>query len=139
MLEVPSVEAAAENRSGEVLVLIKEILDRQKGTTVEDPALSALDTNFHVAVAEASKNRVLASFVSALHRAIRPARLLDISSEVGSESVSQHLAIARAVVEQNPAAARKAMEVHLEYLDCLRIERNQGRFSERMVSGESSL
>ena len=92
---------------------------RQKETTVDDPEVPELDTNLHVSIAEASGNRVLASFVGALHRVIRPALYVDISPEVGKQTVVQHLEIVRAVEEGDPEAATSAMEAHLDYLDRL--------------------
>jgi DNA-binding GntR family transcriptional regulator len=62
---------------------------------------------------------VLASFVGALHRVIRPALYVDISPEVGKKTVSQHLAIVRAVEKGDPDASAAAMEAHLDYLDRL--------------------
>lgn len=126
LLEVPSVRAAAENRTEADIELLRANIERQKNTTVEDPESADLDTRFHTAVAEASKNRVLASFVFALHRVLRQLLFLDISPQEGKAFVQQHIAIAQAIINSDSEAAARAMEQHLDYLDQLRVwhERN---------------
>lgn len=119
MLEVPAARLAAENRGEEDLARMRDFAERQKATTVENPEIAELDTNLHVSIAEASENRVLASFVGALHRVIRPALYVDITPPVGKKTVSQHLAIVRAIEQGDPDAAASAMEDHLDYLDKL--------------------
>jgi DNA-binding FadR family transcriptional regulator len=119
MLEVPAARLAAGSRSEADLDRMRDFAARQKETTVEDPEIAELDTNLHVSIAEASGNRVLASFVGALHLVIRPTLYVDISPEVGKKTVSQHLAIVRAIEKGAPDASAAAMEAHLDYLDRL--------------------
>lgn len=119
MLEVPAAALAAENRRDEHLELLTRILDREKGTTVEDPAVPQLDISFHSAVAEATGNRPLASFVAALHQATRPVASMDLSPEVGRRTVRQHLAVVRAIRDRRPDDAAAAMAEHLDYLETL--------------------
>jgi len=125
MLEIPSASLAAEHRADADLELLDNILARQKGLTVESPEVPGLDVGFHAAIAEASKNRVLSSFVSALHRVTRPVRFLDLSPEVGKATVVQHAAIVRAIKDADPDAAARAMTVHLDYLDSVRQSRQR--------------
>lgn len=120
MLEIPSAALAAEHRTEEDLELLDGILTRQKGLTVDSPEVPGLDVGFHAAIAEASRNRVLSSFVSALHRVTRPVRFLDLSPEVGKATVAQHAAIVRAIKDTNPEKASQAMREHLAYLDSVR-------------------
>lgn len=115
-LEVPAVRLAAVNRTAEDLQELREIVDLQKRISVEDPRVPALDEQFHGAVARASGNRVLTSFVSALHLETEPVHYLDLSPEVGRTTVQQHQRIVRAVADQDPAAGEAAMVEHLTYL-----------------------
>lgn len=126
MLEIPAARLAAENRGEEDLARMRGFAERQKETTVEDPEVAELDTNLHVSIAESSGNRVLASFVGALHRVIRPTLYLDITPAVGKDTVSQHLAIVRAIEDGDPEAAATAMADHLDYLDKLPAAREAG-------------
>lgn len=116
MLEVPSVRLAAVNRSSEDLVRLKEILVAQKAASVDDPGVPDLDRQFHTTIARASGNRVLASFVAALHHATEPVHYLSLSPEVGRETVRQHQAILRAIDAGDVDLAEKAVTEHLTYL-----------------------
>ncbi|MDN5697860.1 MAG: FCD domain-containing protein, partial [Rubrobacter sp.] len=120
MLEVPAARLAAKHRGEDELESMRGFVGRQKDTTVDDPEVPSLDMNLHMTIAEASGNRVLASFVNALHRVIRPVLYVDISPEVGRDTVGQHLAIVRAIANLEPEEAASAMEEHLDYLDRLR-------------------
>lgn len=115
-LEVPSVRLAAENRTDEDVEKLRETVEKQKNASVDDPEVPGLDQRFHTQIADASGNRVLASFVAALHHATEPVDYLELSSEVGRETVRQHLAIVRAIRHQDPDAAEAAIIEHLTYL-----------------------
>lgn len=115
-LEVPSVRLASLHRSEEDLAELREILKRQKTSSVDDADVPKLDEQFHSLIARASGNRVLASLVSALHHATEPVHYLDLSPEVGATTVKQHQAIVHAIADQDPDAAEAAIIVHLTYL-----------------------
>jgi GntR family transcriptional regulator, transcriptional repressor for pyruvate dehydrogenase complex len=115
-LEVPSARLAAVHRSEDDLAVLAEVVDRQKHITVDDPEVPDLDAQFHAAIADASGNRVLAAFVHALHRETEPVHYLDLSPEVGRETVRQHRAILKALEAGNPDAAETAVVEHLTYL-----------------------
>jgi len=115
-LEVPAVRLAAVNRTAEDLEELRDIVALQKLISVEDPRVPALDEQFHGTIARASGNRVLASFVSALHLETEPVHYLDLSPEVGRTTVRQHQRIVRAIGEQNPDAGEEATIEHLTYL-----------------------
>lgn len=115
-LEVPSVRLAAGHRDDDQLRQLHAIVTKQKSARVDDPDVPELDRQFHTLIARASGNRVLASFVAALHHATEPVHYLDLSPEVGRETVKQHQAIVRAIEAQDSDAAEAAIIVHLTYL-----------------------
>lgn len=115
-LEVPSVRLAAAHRSQDDLAELSEIVRKQKSSSVDDPEIPDLDRRFHTLIAQASGNRVLASFVATLHHATEPVHYLDLSPEVGRETVRQHAAILRAIKNQDPDAGEAAIVEHLTYL-----------------------
>lgn len=116
LLEVPSVRLAAVNRDAEELARLAEIVGQQKTASVDDPHIPELDREFHTLIARASGNRVLASFVAALHHATEPVHYLDLSPEVGRDTVKQHQRILRAIEQQDAAAGEEAIIEHLTYL-----------------------
>jgi GntR family transcriptional regulator, transcriptional repressor for pyruvate dehydrogenase complex len=115
-LEVPSVRLAAAHRTEDDLTELRRILDLQKSISVEDPRVPTLDEQFHGTIARASGNRVLASFVSALHVQTEPVHYLDLSPEVGRTAVRQHQQIVQAIADKDPDAGADAMTEHLTYL-----------------------
>jgi len=117
MLEVPCVRLAAEHRTDEEAAELREIVDKQKTLSYDDPRVPELDVRFHSLIGKASGNRVAAAFVDALHRVTEPVHHLDLDAEVGRRTVRQHMAIVRAVEERDPAAAERAMVEHLSYLE----------------------
>ena len=119
-LEVPAVRLAAGHRGPEDLAQLHEIIERQKLVRVTDPSVPQLDVDFHSAIARASGNRVLGSFVQALHEQTMPVRFLDLSEEVGAETVLQHLQIVKAIEAGDADAAQEAMVTHLRYLQAHR-------------------
>lgn len=115
-LEVPAVRLASLHREPSDLEELRQIVEQQKSISVNNPSVPRLDVDFHSAVARASRNRVLASFVHALHEQVMPVRFLDLSEEVGIRSVQQHLRIVRAIESQDADEAEAAMTEHLTYL-----------------------
>lgn len=115
-LEVPAARLAAEYRTEDDLALLRGIITKQKSISVEDPSVPELDAEFHTAIADASRNRVLASFVAALHRQTEPVRYLELSPEVGQTTVRQHQRIVTAITKRDANAAQLAIVEHLSYL-----------------------
>jgi GntR family transcriptional regulator, transcriptional repressor for pyruvate dehydrogenase complex len=119
LLEVPAAGLAAEHRTADDLERLATVLGREKGTTVEDPAVPELDISVHSAVAAASGNRVLGSVVAALHGVARPVTTLRLSPEIGRATVKQHKAVVEAIRAGDREAAMDAMAAHLAYLRSL--------------------
>lgn len=116
LLEVPSASLAAENHTEEQLEDIRAVIAREKEVEVDDPEVPELNIRFHTAIAEASGNRLLSAFISALHRAAHPLAFITTDAEVGRDAVKDHIRIAAAIADRDADAAAKAMEEHLEYL-----------------------
>jgi DNA-binding FadR family transcriptional regulator len=115
-LEVPAVRLAAVGRTDEDLERLRDIVRRQKTASVDDPEVPKLDEQFHSLIARASGNRVLASLVSALHHETEPVHYLDLSPDVGRETVRQHKAIVDAIARRDADAGQDAIIEHLTYL-----------------------
>lgn len=116
-LEVPAARLAAQNRTEEHLMTLRQIIAEEKSISHDDPAVADLDVRFHSAISEASGNRVVAAFVSALHQVAQPVDHLHLDAEVGRRTVRQHVAIVRAIENGDPKAAEQAMLTHLDYLE----------------------
>lgn len=116
LLEVPSARLAAKNRSDKNLEALRLIIDEERETTFDDPSVSELNARFHTEIANASRNRVLAAFVAALHRTAHPLAFVHTDEELGKVAVSHHIQLYRAIQEQDAEDAVGAMRSHLDYL-----------------------
>jgi DNA-binding FadR family transcriptional regulator len=116
VLEVPAASWAARNRQEHQVAALQRIVERQRTTTIDDPDIVVYDRDFHVTVSQASGNRLLAAFISAIHETTLPARFLCVTPEVGRDTVKQHLAILAAIRAGAPDDAAEAMDQHLEYV-----------------------
>lgn len=116
VLEIPAARWAARNRTDDDLKLLRSIVEKQRATTIDDPNIIAYDLAFHTTIGQASGNRLIAAFVGAVHDSTHPAQFLDVTAEVGRNTVKQHLAIVSAVEAQDAEAAATAMADHLDYV-----------------------
>ena len=116
VLEVPAASWAARHRQDHHVSALQVIVDRQRTTTINDPDIVVYDRDFHVTIAQASGNRLLAAFIVAIHESTLPARFLPVTPEVGRATVKQHIAILNAIRTGSSSDAAKAMDQHLEYV-----------------------
>ncbi len=116
VLEIPASRYAATNRTEEHLETLRAIVERQRNTTIDDPDIPQYDLEFHTTIGHASGNRLLAALVAAVHNATHPAQFLDVTQDVATCTVKQHIAIVKAVSSGDSDRAAAAMEEHLDYV-----------------------
>ena len=116
LLEVPSARLAAQNRTDTHLQRLHDVIEREKVATVDDPEVPNFNAEFHAIVADASGNRLLSSFVAALHRVAHPLAFIATSEQLGRDAVRHHIAIVSAIKARDPDLAEKRMVEHLDYL-----------------------
>lgn len=116
LLEVPSARLAASNRTEQHLQALRAIIDEERSTTYDDPLVPSLNAQYHSEIANASGNRVLAAFVSALHRTAHPLAFVHTDEELGRVAVKDHIDLYRAIANEDPDEAARAMRSHLDYL-----------------------
>ena len=118
MLERRSAELAAQNGTPTDFDRIRAALDR-----MDDPALpmeefNELDTEFHVSLADASDNQLVADMTRAIRGAVRDAlleafRARDDWQATAARLRVEHRAIYDAVLAGDPAEAADAVERHI--------------------------
>lgn len=115
LLERMMVKLAAERRSEESLIELKETLASFNKKILAGENAIEEDLLFHLKIAEASGNSVIHS----LMLIIVPEIILyftqnKICSDVrGQRLIDEHIAIFEAIKDQDPQRAEKALEVHL--------------------------
>jgi len=121
-LEVPATRLAALHRTQEDLAELESLLDQAKRMSHDDPRVPGLDASFHSAVAAASHNPILGSFVGALHTVTQPVQFVEVSAAFGREAFDQHRRIVTAIADGDAIRAEEAIVEHLDY-----VERHMGR------------
>lgn len=116
VLEIPAASLAAEHRGREHLRRLEHVLQRQRSTTIDGPDIPSYDIEFHTVIGQASGNRLLSAFISALRSSTSPVRYLEVTPQVATATARQHMAIHAAITERNAERAGDAMAEHLDYV-----------------------
>lgn len=122
ILEAGSVDAAAEKRTEEHLLQIKEALDEMKDADDEKLREQA-DLHFHLAIAKASQNSLLLNLMDNVSEMmgtmIKETRRILLYSEQARDVnlYEDHLNIYKAILSQDQKMARQSMMNHLEKVE----------------------
>jgi DNA-binding FadR family transcriptional regulator len=116
-LEVPLAGLAAENATERTAAELQDAIDAAAGHHPAAPAVRAADTRFHQAIAAAAGNELLRGFTGWTLDVLQPSLVDTLGERIDAASIlDQHRAIRVAVARRRPAAARRAMREHLEYM-----------------------
>jgi GntR family transcriptional repressor for pyruvate dehydrogenase complex len=112
LLEGQIVRLAAERARDENLAEIRAVLERAKPLPRDYDDSSALNREFHIAVAKASHNSVLIDLLTPLVDIHFQGIAHHFTEDVCRRTWEAHTAIYRAVAKHDIAAAEKAMRDH---------------------------
>jgi DNA-binding FadR family transcriptional regulator len=116
-LEGTAAALAAERASSKLIAQLGALLEDQAASVGRGELGIEQDVTFHQEIARASGNTVLASLVTLLRKSHRyDLAITSIRAKVGSRLVVDHGAILEAIKNGDAAAARTAMEHHLDTL-----------------------
>ncbi|HTO46067.1 MAG TPA: FadR/GntR family transcriptional regulator [Burkholderiales bacterium] len=112
-VEIPSARLAAERRTDRDIGELAGILARME--EADDPARrNRLDASFHIAIASAAGNPLIAKLVEDLRSVLEEHSLAAARAPYRREEASaEHAAIYEAIVRRDPDGAAIAMENHL--------------------------
>lgn len=115
-LEALAARLCAENASSYDLMGLTELVDKMRSYSTEGEKnqflVSSID--FHDAIAQASKNATLISFLKNVYTTIRIFRRAALDQpERGSGSFEEHAAIAEAIKQRNPELAETRAREHV--------------------------
>ncbi len=115
MLETEVAGLCAERASDQDLRMLENIVNDMKAAIHKDgDTFRDLDLGFHLAVAAASKNDVLAALLKHIREALQELITKSLLLPAGMElAYKQHRAILDVLKQRNPSLARKAMRTHL--------------------------
>jgi GntR family transcriptional repressor for pyruvate dehydrogenase complex len=114
-LEVAAAGLAAERASTEAIQELRALVARMGEAGPDVPAYVDADLQFHLRLAQAGGNGVLASLISNIQSLTRvwATRVLEYAGETSS-SLAMHKPIIDAVAAGDVEAARHAMEAHMQ-------------------------
>lgn len=122
-LEALTAELAAERATDTDRQLIRHILDEMRRAhsdgRFEDELVS--DVEFHNAIGDAAHNIVLMHTLRACYRLLSDdifynRKMIFKIADAHDAVMAQHAAIGAAILEGNPAAARRAAEEHIDFI-----------------------
>ena len=114
MIEPDCVGLAAERATDQDLARIEELLAEHEAQHNKDNPVSAYGAQFHILLAEASHNRVAASFMSSiLHIMKERGRRIDAIPNARRKEIDDHRAIFDLVKARDAVKASVAMNAHI--------------------------
>jgi len=119
-MEGLAAERAAERGSKTDLAVINALYQKMEKTP---EGLGAdLDSDFHMAIIEASHNVLMVHMMRAMYDLLQQGVLYSRQvviqvTNTRQDLLDQHRAINDAIQARNPAAARKAVEIHMDFVE----------------------
>lgn len=113
-LEGLSAASVARNASTEDLQALDTLLSKMTSAQNSQTRFTALDLEFHLALARASGNQLLLDLITTIRGQL--AKVLNrmlASPNAGPLSLQEHKQIVQSIKRGDPEAARNAMDVHL--------------------------
>ncbi|THH35077.1 FCD domain-containing protein [Aliishimia ponticola] len=134
-MEGLAAERAARLASDTDLAVVQRILDKMEDKQGQADAAddARLDAHFHMAIIEASHNVVMLHMMRSMYELLREGvfynrQAMFDRAVTRDELFAQHKAINAALQARDPAAARAAVEAHLDYVrQCLEDQRRAAR------------
>jgi GntR family transcriptional regulator, transcriptional repressor for pyruvate dehydrogenase complex len=114
MIEVVMAGLAAERRTDEQLVVLREA-HAHLTSVIDDVEEAALaDLTFHDLIARATQNDLFAVILGSITNALVEVRRETLAAGSGEQTIADHEQILAAIEAGDPAAAREAMAEHLK-------------------------
>jgi GntR family transcriptional repressor for pyruvate dehydrogenase complex len=117
-LEIESASLAALGRSADDLDIMARFLGEMEEGLADAARYNSADIGFHTAIAAATGNRLTVRLMDAIRDAMSRTFAVAFHLPGNPElSLEEHRAIARALTERDPGAARTQMRHHLERVE----------------------
>ena len=117
-LETETIALAAVRRSDDEALRIRDLARAMADAARGSPALIEADTAMHKAIADASRNALMAKIIGAfeplLESAVPAAWRTRRTEDQHAAIIAKHLEMAEMVLQRDADAARKAMDEHFD-------------------------
>lgn len=124
-IETTAAELAAENASAEDIDRLRESLAEHDATIADDAAYTRTCMRFHLAVAEASHNRVLVAQLLSLQHVSWPAQNRTLTAPVARHILEVHRQLVDVIESRDAAAARRLMDEHVKMIRARRVSEHE--------------
>ncbi len=113
-LEVIVAGLAAERRTDEDLVVLRQLLDEMNAAAGDPDRFVAADVSFHLRVAHAARNESLAQIMASIRSLLQVwiSRVMQVNTSF-EPSMSEHLGILKSLEAGDVTRAREAMRAHM--------------------------
>jgi GntR family transcriptional repressor for pyruvate dehydrogenase complex len=125
LIESETAKLAAERATPEDLQTIRKHLEEMEAAIDDPQTFLEADLNFHLAIANAAHNQILANALSLIRNLMRQWIGQALPKEgVAVTALQHHNKIFSAIAKHNATAARNAMHSHLEAMASVLLEQN---------------
>jgi GntR family transcriptional repressor for pyruvate dehydrogenase complex len=126
-IESLAAELAAANATADDHARLRRLVEQAERKINDVTAYTRLGREFHLAVAEASHNRVLVVQLISLQHVSWPAHNPTLTSEVARRILEVHRQLAELIEARDAAGARRLMDEHVQMIGARRIAEHRGR------------
>jgi GntR family transcriptional repressor for pyruvate dehydrogenase complex len=126
-IESLAAELAAINATPGDHARLRQLLAEAEGKIDDAVAYTRCGREFHLAVAEASHNRVLVVQLISLQHVSWPAHNPTLTSKVARHILDVHTQLADLIEARDAAGARRLMDEHVQMIAARRISEHRGR------------
>jgi len=113
-LEATSAELAAFRSTTSDRKRLRQLVEESADLVREPERFTESALGFHLAVAEASHNRILVAQLTALHHVLKPLYARRTNREVAARVVEAHLQLLDRIESRDAEGSRRSMCSHLE-------------------------
>jgi GntR family transcriptional repressor for pyruvate dehydrogenase complex len=125
-VETMAAELAAEHATAADHANLRRALAEAEAVMNDGAAYTARCRDFHLAVAEASHNRVLVVQLISLNHVSWPARNLTLTDDVSRRVHAVHQELVALIEMRDPAGARRLMDDHVRMIRTRRVAERDG-------------
>src|SRR4030081_2423479 len=137
-IECLAAELAALNSTAEDHARLRELIADAERRSDDVAAFTRLGREFHLAVADASHNRVLVVQLISLQHVSWPARNPTLTPQVARRILDVHKELASLIEIRDAAGARRLMDEHVKMIGARRVAEHRhkdGAFSGKVDTG----
>ena len=128
-IECLAAELAAENATAADVARLKQLIDDAEAALDDAERFTQLGAEFHLAVAEASHNRVLVVQLISLQHVSWPRRNPTLNAKVARRVNEVHRELLALIEIRDPVGARKLMDDHVKMIRARRVAESKSKTS----------